>query len=229
VGLIDVATIKLSPTWRDKRVGEGRISKIVGRFLILEQFTNDQLLIRQWVGSRRDSDHNPILFKFTKGGPKRSSPFKYNPKWLKDQDFVSLIKRTWIPFRKTRQSSTAIQFADNLMLIKKVATRWAIEKRNKDEKELMEMESQLKQYYEDEMVGSESEEIKEVVNILELQMRKLLESNEAEWRLGSRTLWLACGDENTNKTHHYANHRRNVNTIWRMQNGREKRQTALKI
>jgi hypothetical protein len=38
------------------------------------------------------------------------------------------------------------------------------------------------------MVGSESEEIKEVVNILELQMIKLLESNEAEWRLGSRTL-----------------------------------------
>jgi hypothetical protein len=162
VGLIDVVTIKLSPIWRNKRVGEGRISKRVDGFLILEEFANDQLLIRQWVHSRRDSDHSPILLKFTKGGPKPSSPFKYNTKWLKDQDFVSLIKRTWIPFTKTRQSSTAIQFADNLMLIKKVATRWAIEKMNKDEKELREIESQLKQYYEDEMVGFESDEIKEV-------------------------------------------------------------------
>ena len=48
------------------------------------------------------------------------------------------------------------------MLIKKVAIRWAIEKMNKDEKELREIESQLKQYYEDEMVGFESDEIKEV-------------------------------------------------------------------
>ena len=197
--------------------------------MMLQKHQHDQLLIREWVGSRRDFDHNPILLKFTKGGPKPSSSFKYNPKWLKDHDFVSLIKRTWIPFKKTRQSSTAIQFARNLMLIKKVATRWAIEKWNKYEKELREIESQLKQYYEDEMVGSESEEIKEAVNILELQNRKLLESNEAEWRLKSRTFWLAYGDENTNKIHHYANHKRNFNTIWRMQNGREKRQTALKI
>jgi len=54
---------------------------------------------------------------------------------------------------------------------------------------------------------------------LELQKRKLLESNEAERRLDSRTLWWACEDEYTNKIHHYANHRRNVNTIWMMQNG----------
>jgi hypothetical protein len=61
--------------------------------------------------------------------------------------------------------------------------------------------------------------LRRFVNILELQKRKLLESNEAEWRLDSRTLWWACEDENTNKIHHYENHRRNVNTIWMMRNG----------
>jgi hypothetical protein len=40
-GLIDVATIKLSPTWRNKRVGDDRVSKRVDKFLILEEFAND--------------------------------------------------------------------------------------------------------------------------------------------------------------------------------------------
>jgi len=57
-----------------------------------------------------------------------------------------------------------------------------------------------------------------VVDHLELKMRDLLDAIEVEWRLKSSTLWLACGDENTNCFHHQANHRRNLNTIQRMQN-----------
>ena len=33
------------------------------------------------------------------------------------------------------------------------------------------------------------------------------------WRLKSKSIWLAEGDNNTNFFHNYANHRRNVNTI----------------
>jgi hypothetical protein len=62
-------------------------------------------------------------------GDKPPSPFKYNPSWILEEDFVSLIKETWIPFDESRAESTSIQFVENLKKTKSTAVSWAHEKK----------------------------------------------------------------------------------------------------
>jgi hypothetical protein len=49
--LIDVSPIKISPTWRNKRLREDYISKRLDRFLISISLVEEPLLFRQWTGS----------------------------------------------------------------------------------------------------------------------------------------------------------------------------------
>ena len=49
---------------------------------------------------------------------------------------------------------------------------------------------------------------------LESQKRKILLDRENEARQKSRATWILCGDDNTPFFHKYANHRKNVNSIW---------------
>ena len=51
----------------------------------------------------------------------------------------------------------------------------------------------------------------------------LLLEKEETWRLKSRDLWLACRDENTNFFHAYAKGRKDLNTIWILEDDRGRR------
>jgi hypothetical protein len=50
------------------------------------------------VGAGGESDHYPILLEVAKGRRKPTSPFKFNPKWLKEESFIDLVKEQWVPF-----------------------------------------------------------------------------------------------------------------------------------
>jgi len=52
------------------------------------------------------------------------------------------------------------------------------------------------------------------IQALELKRTKLLTIEEATWNLKSRAIWIKEGDRNTKIFHRCANHRRNINTIW---------------
>ena len=36
-------------------------------------------------------------------------------------------------------------------------------------------------------------------------------------RQKSRAIWLTCGDDNTSFFHKFANHRKNINSIWKIE------------
>lgn len=62
--------------------------------------------------------------------------------------------------------------------------------------------------------GLTSQESKEAMAYLEGRHDTLLLDKEETWRLKSRAIWLACGDENAKFFHAYARGRKAVNTIW---------------
>jgi hypothetical protein len=96
-GLIDVAPIKISPTWRNKRLGEDYIAKRLDRFLISSSLVEEPLLFRQWTGSGGESDHFPIFLELAGASRKPTSPFKFNSAWLKEESFLNLVKEVWTP------------------------------------------------------------------------------------------------------------------------------------
>jgi hypothetical protein len=49
---------------------------------------------------------------------------------------------------------------------------------------------------------------------LEDKRAKWLKTEEQEWCIKSRALWIKEGDNNTKFFHQFANYRRNLNTIW---------------
>lgn len=62
--LVDIDPIKLEPTWRNRRIGEGRIAKRLDRFLVGDSIVGSRdLQSRQWVEWGGESDHNPILLE----------------------------------------------------------------------------------------------------------------------------------------------------------------------
>jgi hypothetical protein len=68
--------------------------------------------------------------------------------------------------------------------------------------------------------GYLSQEAKDLLYGLEKSRRVILEEREAHWRLKSRALWLACGDENTKFFQAFAKGQKMANTIWSLQNQR---------
>jgi len=86
-GLINIAPLKLLPTWRNIRVGETRIAKRLDHFLIYEPLALLPFQFRQWIGSGGESDHSPIRFEMEGGPQKPTTPFKFNSSWLKDDFF----------------------------------------------------------------------------------------------------------------------------------------------
>jgi hypothetical protein len=195
LGLLDITPIKLSPTWRNKRIGEDYIAKRLDHFLISENLVESPLLFRQWVGSGGESDHHPIFLEVAGRSKKPAIPFKFNSSWLKEEEFLALVKEIWTPITPGRLA--VVQFARNLKNLKKDTVEWARKKKQQDEHELINIEASLQSIYDSEGGGFASPEVKEALLVLEKKRRKLLEAKEAEWRLKNRALWLQSGDENT--------------------------------
>eukprot|EP00253_Pinus_taeda_P019083 PITA_19083 len=221
--LIDVNTLKVKPTWRNRRIGEGRVAKRLDRFLISEDLTNDIPLFRKWVGEGGNSDHFPILLEFNKPPSKPASPFKFNASWLQEESYNILFRNSWRHPGGLQIENKGAHFWDNLKRLKKVTIEWAKDRKKAQLEELSLIDAKLRAFEEPETDGYINQESKDKILQLENQRSKILLEKEEEWRQKSRAIWLKAGDENTKFFHNYAKGRKNANTIWKLKDleGRE--------
>jgi hypothetical protein len=119
-GLIDLAPCKLTSMWRNKRVRPDRVLKCMDRFLISKNLVGDPIRIKQWVGEGGNSDHLLVFLELVGASSKPLGPFKFNSSWLSKEDFIQLVKETWVPFDVSSKVSASLQFDANLKQIKKV-------------------------------------------------------------------------------------------------------------
>ena len=106
-GLLDIESVKIKPTWRNKRSGDARVAKRIDRFLVAEQLVDRFFSVRQWVGCGGLSDHFPIFFEIKKGPNNPPSPLKFNKLWLQDETFKNLFHNHWIPIEGDIDRSAA--------------------------------------------------------------------------------------------------------------------------
>jgi len=140
---LDIEPIKVSPTWRNRRSCEDRIAKRLDRFLVADSLVQRVELVRQWVGCGGISDHSPIFFELKGRARKPPSPFKFNPRWLKDASFCELVRSLWIPIPQDSQEFVGVLFMENLHRVKQATIIWAKDKRIQDEQELRECEERM--------------------------------------------------------------------------------------
>jgi hypothetical protein len=70
---------------------------------------------------------------------KLARPFKFNPFWLKDEDFTKIVKRKCTLFDPQKKTAM-LQFSKNLQRLKKETIAWAKKKHQKSLKTLLEIE-----------------------------------------------------------------------------------------
>eukprot|EP00253_Pinus_taeda_P007836 PITA_07836 len=221
--LIDVNLIKVKPTWRNRRIGEGRVAKWLDRFLISEYLLSNIPMFRQWVDEGGNSDHFPILLEFQKPPSKPASPFKFNAAWLQEESFNILFRDTWRHPGSSPSESKGAHFWDNLKRLKKATIEWAKARKVSQNEALSSIDDELRDLEEPEAGGYVNQDSKDKILMLEKQRSKILLEREEGWRQKSRAIWLKVGDENTKFFHNYAKGQKNANTIWKLrdQNGRE--------
>jgi hypothetical protein len=219
-GLMDVEPQKLSPTWCNRRVGLERVAKCLDRFLLTEDLLESSDLVRQWVTYGGESDHLPILIEFRAKNRRVVSPFKFFEGWLNDPTFLDLVRELWVNIPEDSQFPAAVLFVENLKRLKQATKGWAREKKLKEDKEVIDIDSKLAELHDGEGQGFLNQETKEQLFGLEKRRRAILAEREAQWRLKSRALWLACGDENTKFFQAFSKGRKMTNTIWSLRNQR---------
>ena len=79
-------------------VGEDKIAKRINWILVSNNFMENPIQTRQWIGSVCESDHPPILLEVAGSMRKSTIPFNFNSTWLKEASFHNLVKEHWISY-----------------------------------------------------------------------------------------------------------------------------------
>eukprot|EP00253_Pinus_taeda_P029007 PITA_29007 len=109
-------------------------------------------------------------------------------------------------------------FIRKLTDLKRISRYWAHQKRFRDDNTLKEAEQAIA-IFEGASYGTfPSQADKEAYTSLVSKRTQILKEREESWRLRSRAIWLAEGDNNTKFYHKYANGRKAINIIWELQN-----------
>eukprot|EP00253_Pinus_taeda_P010693 PITA_10693 len=164
--LKDVNPIKLKPTWRNQRVGEARIAKILDRFLLSEELTSRIPMFKQWVGEGGSSDHFPIYMELSKPPRKPAAPFKFNASWLQEDSFNNLFRETWRHPGRSSSEERGFLFMENLKRLKKATIEWAKSRKQKRNEELFQINEELQRLESTESDGYASQESKEKISRL---------------------------------------------------------------
>jgi len=115
---LDIEPVNLKPTWRNNKVGEDKIAKILDHFLLTNSFLEKTIHMKQWIGFGGISDHVPIFLELRQGSSKPTGPFKFNRTWLIDDSFINLVRENWIPFHQEITLLASSHFVENLKRIK---------------------------------------------------------------------------------------------------------------
>jgi hypothetical protein len=102
------------------------------------------------------------------------SSFQFNAQWLKDDGFINLVNSERVKFDPSSRETTSLQPATNLKKVKIVVTKWAYDKRSRDEQALVSVQKESPEIYSRDYVTSFDNNDRLEVRNLENVKRKLL-------------------------------------------------------
>jgi hypothetical protein len=123
-GLVDVAPTKLLSTWRNGRCGKEYITKRLDRFLLDERLVTTGLRYRSWVCIYNISDHMLVILHMEQDTRIANYPFKFNFVWIKDLEFVELVKKKWNDLLGSKSLNPMDSLVTKLKLLKTVVSQW---------------------------------------------------------------------------------------------------------
>jgi hypothetical protein len=214
--LVDICPDRLVPTWRNGRQGSQAIAKRLDRCLLSDSLLISKEFYRSWVEYLFISDHAPIIFQMDLVAVNKNYPFKFNPLWLMDVEFSSLVNMVWKDEKYLTEEGFQRRLVWKLKDLKKQTKLWARRKEEFLAKRLDSLEAQIKENLLLVVEENTNYEKEIILGNLEKERNEILSYNEEKWRQRSRAIWIRSGDSNTKFFHHYANQRRIHKHIWEL-------------
>jgi hypothetical protein len=192
--LMDIKPTNGHFTWSNRHVGPGHIVSHLDHFLLNTSFLDDSLSpssrILPWSGS----DHHPISLCLSPSENFGPIPFRFNPLWIYDPSFFETVSSAWNCWIK---GSPNFIWEHKLKRTKNFLKEWDKSKKEKyldnKNKKIRAMEETRRKMEKEAITHSLL--IKEHQDFIEYQ--KIMHTEEEQWRLKSRSLWLKAGDRNT--------------------------------
>ena len=89
--LMDIKPASGKYTWNNKRLGPGHIAARLDRFLVQDSFLLLGLNISSKILPFGVSDHKPILLEMAINKNWGPIPFRFNPLWANQSDFLQIV------------------------------------------------------------------------------------------------------------------------------------------
>ena len=130
-------------------------------------------------------------------------PFKFNPTWLLEEDFNTLVESRWALL--TADVNPMQTFLFKLNKLRPIVITWEKEKFQQANEHLCKIEEDI-QYLEDLLeMEHYTKKRKVVIKDLYAHKNNILLHKEETLTHKSREIWLKVGDENTNFFHDFTN------------------------
>ena len=68
--------------------------------MLSENLLYESLIIKYWVEVGGLSDHLSVLLQIQNPETKLAALFKFNPNWMKEEDYRKMIGNTWRPLEE---------------------------------------------------------------------------------------------------------------------------------
>ena len=120
--LVDIPPENGKYTWSNKRIGPGHIAARLDRCLVHSSFLLLALKSRLHILPCSVSDHKPILLEMLGHNDLGPIPFRFNPLWVKELDFLNLVLNSW---KTPVKGSPFFIWEEKLRRLKAVLKSWA--------------------------------------------------------------------------------------------------------
>ncbi|XP_033134325.1 uncharacterized protein LOC117127773 [Brassica rapa] len=190
-------------SWVGKRAGGStvrcRLDRAVGNADWHEKFPHSNVkYLRLW-----GSDHRPILADILIKPTRRSKKFKFDKRWLDNEELRQVILEGW----KSPDLPPDASIMEHISSCRRALSEWRKLNNVNSAKLVEELKEKVEGLYADDIATTE-----EIAAALK-ELSHALKEEEMFWKQKSRVLWLREGDRNTKFFHALTKQRRARNKI----------------
>ncbi|XP_048611432.1 uncharacterized protein LOC125585793 [Brassica napus] len=194
-------------SWVGKRTGgmtvRCRLDRAVGNADWHEKFPHSSVkYMRLW-----GSDHRPILADILVKPMRRSKKFKFDKRWLDNEELRQVILEGW----KSPDLPPEATIMEHISSCRKALGEWRRQHNVNSARLVEELKEKVEGMYADDNATTE-----EIASALK-DLSNALKAEEMFWKQKSRVFWLREGDRNTKFFHALTKQRRARNKITQLQ------------
>jgi hypothetical protein len=193
-----------------------RLDRAVANHAWCELFIRREILVLP----SRTSDHSPLLVRIIGDNQSpRHSPIhrsvKFEASWLADENCMDVIKDAWVTCDEGAVGFLSAR--ERLDRCQRKLTLWSSQKFHDTDHVLKEKTVQL-----ESLQRHENEANLGAIKTLKKEIEIILEHEDMRWKQHAKQSWYKKGDQNTPFFHAWANHRRRVNRMVKIEDEAER-------